>query len=285
MEKKLLGELFGVQVYTPITRDQVRKVVQAKNQFVQLKSTNDDLTYHQALLNAGDIVESFTISLDNESSTKFLNLYSEEVVVAIESLINTDYVKNKTEAEIYHLQASFIFNELDANLRVYGANSVLVGATPANIDLALEYINRSIQLEPENPIYLNLKGLLIWHGLGDKVAAKPYIEKAAKLDPKNTTIQNNLKSLEDSNGCFIATAAFGTPMAYEVDELRLFRDVILSRYIAGRVFIKTYYKLSPPVAKFISKRPFLKRVVRALLKPVILWARQITLKKHSRVLF
>lgn len=70
-------------------------------------------------------------------------------------------------------------------------------------------------------------------------------------------------------GCFIATAAFGTPMAGEVMELRHFRDGYLLKRGWGRSFVKFYYAHSPPIADFIRERGWLRAVVRAALRPLI----------------
>jgi hypothetical protein len=67
------------------------------------------------------------------------------------------------------------------------------------------------------------------------------------------------------SGCFIATAAYGTPMAPELDLLRAWRDAELSSIYLGREFIKLYYRLSPPVARFIEKRDLIRKIVRTLL--------------------
>ena len=52
-------------------------------------------------------------------------------------------------------------------------------------------------------------------------------------------------------GCFIATAAFGTSMAKEVEILCKFRDKYLLSNNPGRKFVKLYYKYSPPIANRI----------------------------------
>ncbi|MDQ8936649.1 tetratricopeptide repeat protein [Acinetobacter rudis] len=280
MDKNKLGELFGVVIHSPVTRSEVRSLVKAKQDFVNKKATDEDLTYHQASLDAGDIVESFINSLGEDDGKAFVNYYSDEVVAIGNSTQSIDEVANKSEAEVYHLQAQFIFNELSANLKVYGSNSALTGANPADVNLAIEYIDRSLEIEPNNPTFLNLKGLLIWNGLGDKARAKPLIEKAAELAPRDITIQHNLKSLQDPNGCFIATAAFGTPVAYEVNELRLFRDKWLVYNKVGRLFIKIYYKVSPRIANFIQDKPFLKKVIRVGLKPLIQWVDKFNKTKN-----
>ncbi len=75
--------------------------------------------------------------------------------------------------------------------------------------------------------------------------------------------------------CFIATAAYGTPLAEEVKSLREFRDNILIKTTAGRDFVELYYKTSPPVADFIRNKPALKAIVRIGLKPLVWLSRLI----------
>jgi alpha-tubulin suppressor-like RCC1 family protein len=63
-------------------------------------------------------------------------------------------------------------------------------------------------------------------------------------------------------GCFIATAAYGTDTAKEIDILREFRDAVLLPNGLGAKFVSFYYKTSPPVADFISQHAVLRTVVR-----------------------
>lgn len=71
------------------------------------------------------------------------------------------------------------------------------------------------------------------------------------------------------SGCFIATAAFGTPLAPEIDVLRQFRDDRLMVDPLGRAFVKGYYTLSPPVAHAVSMSETLRAVVRGLIAPIV----------------
>jgi len=79
-----------------------------------------------------------------------------------------------------------------------------------------------------------------------------------------------------SGGCFIATAAYGTPTAEQIDVLREFRDVVLLESTAGSQFVALYYQLSPPVADFISGSSFLRTLVRELLVDPIVWVVEAT---------
>jgi hypothetical protein len=69
--------------------------------------------------------------------------------------------------------------------------------------------------------------------------------------------------------CFIATAAYGTPMAEEIQILRDFRDEYLLTNAVGQALVGIYYRVSPPIAEFITEHPRLKPVVRAGLVPAV----------------
>jgi uncharacterized protein (DUF362 family) len=70
-------------------------------------------------------------------------------------------------------------------------------------------------------------------------------------------------------GCFIATAAYGSPLARDVRVLSKVRDQYLLRNSLGRAFVSLYYKHSPKLADCISKRPYLKSVVRTGLRLLV----------------
>jgi len=73
-----------------------------------------------------------------------------------------------------------------------------------------------------------------------------------------------------ASGCFIATAAYGTETAEQLDVLRAFRDQVLLQSPIGSQFVKWYYKTSPPIADFISEHSILRAVVReALIDPIV----------------
>ncbi len=69
------------------------------------------------------------------------------------------------------------------------------------------------------------------------------------------------------SGCFIATAACGID-SEEVMILRHFRDAVLLKSPLGRLLVRTYYRLSPPVASLIADSPKARCMVRkALVRP------------------
>ena len=69
--------------------------------------------------------------------------------------------------------------------------------------------------------------------------------------------------------CFVATAAYGTPMAEQIQILREFRDEYLVTNSLGQGLVDIYYSISPSTAQFITEHPGLKPVVRAGLVPAV----------------
>ena len=73
--------------------------------------------------------------------------------------------------------------------------------------------------------------------------------------------------------CIIASAAYGSDLAPEVQFLRAFRDQFVESTFAGRCFMRVfnafYYSFSPVVAAVIQQNPFLSQVTRVLLYPLV----------------
>lgn len=75
--------------------------------------------------------------------------------------------------------------------------------------------------------------------------------------------------LADTGGCFIATAAYGSPLAPQVALLRTWRDRYLAPNPPGRALIKLYETMSPPVAEMLRHSEALRALTRWTLAPVI----------------
>lgn len=78
-------------------------------------------------------------------------------------------------------------------------------------------------------------------------------------------------SRKPDTGCFIATAAFGTPHAEEINELREFRDNILLSNTVGKSLVDAYYRFSPPIANWISESEKRQKAIRSVVIGPSLW--------------
>jgi hypothetical protein len=76
-------------------------------------------------------------------------------------------------------------------------------------------------------------------------------------------------NFEKKGPCFIATAAYGSPLHPHVDVLRDLRDKYLIPTKLGRLLVELYYRYSPVAADFITKHKALKIVVRISLLPLV----------------
>lgn len=82
-----------------------------------------------------------------------------------------------------------------------------------------------------------------------------------------------------SSNCFIATACCGST-SDEVRDLRHYRDTVLLQGRFGRLFVRGYYRLSPPVARFLKLHPVAADCVRrSIIGPVHRIARQRCLRR------
>lgn len=93
--------------------------------------------------------------------------------------------------------------------------------------------------------------------------------------PPSATVSNfpeglaPFPNLPNQGGCFIATAAYGSPLEPQVRLLRLFRDRYLVPSPWGRQFVLWYYRHSPAWADYLNHHEGLKPAVRAGLIPAL----------------
>jgi hypothetical protein len=107
----------------------------------------------------------------------------------------------------------------------------------------------------------------------DDDGASDGAEVARGTDPNDP--MSYPRSRGGSGPCFIASAAYGTPLAEEVDVLCEFRDKYLLSNRLGTAFVRTYYRLSPALARFIATHQPARAAVRVALAPMVVLARRI----------
>ena len=68
-----------------------------------------------------------------------------------------------------------------------------------------------------------------------------------------------------SDGCYIATAVYGSYDCPEVWTLRRFRDEVLRASVLGRLFIRGYYAVSPELVRHLGSKPLFQKPVKMAL--------------------
>jgi len=85
--------------------------------------------------------------------------------------------------------------------------------------------------------------------------------------------QGSLQNEEEGGGCLIATAAFGSEMAPQVQFLREIRDNTVMNTQSGTTFMtgfnQFYYSFSPYVADYERENPVFKEAVKVTLTPML----------------
>lgn len=110
-------------------------------------------------------------------------------------------------------------------------------------------------------------GIVVTPNKFDITVSNPVKVKANESDAVFT--DNATSSSRKVSPCFIATAAYGSYLAPEVDVLRAFRDKYLMTNAPGRAFVAFYYAHSPPYAAYIARHDDLRFIARLLLTPLV----------------
>jgi hypothetical protein len=88
-----------------------------------------------------------------------------------------------------------------------------------------------------------------------------------------TTMPDDIPPTEENGGCLIATAAYGSEMAPQIQQLRELRDNTVLSTQSGIAFMsgfnQFYYSFSPSVADLERENPVFKEIVKIGLTPML----------------
>ena len=93
--------------------------------------------------------------------------------------------------------------------------------------------------------------------------------------PRGGHVDDRAARERQVDACFVATAAYGSLMANDVELLRTFRDRMLQSNALGELFVETYYTFGPPVAGIVGDSELLRASARGVLAPLIDAVRKI----------
>jgi len=108
-----------------------------------------------------------------------------------------------------------------------------------------------------------------------EVDEEPVMESSQPVCGPGTELKNNVCVAEQQKGggCLIATAAFGSEMAPQVQFLREIRDNTVLQTQSGSTFMtgfnQFYYSFSPAVADYERENPAFKETVKIAITPML----------------
>lgn len=85
----------------------------------------------------------------------------------------------------------------------------------------------------------------------------------------SSTTTNSTSTSSDSGGCYVATAVYGSYDCPEVWTLRRYRDNQLAKTWYGRLFIYTYYAISPTIVKWFGDTEWFKKMWKGKLDKMV----------------
>jgi len=108
-----------------------------------------------------------------------------------------------------------------------------------------------------------------------EVDEEPIMESSKPVCGPGTVLKNNVCVAEQQGGggCLIATAAFGSEMAPQVQFLREIRDGTVLQTQSGSTFMtgfnQFYYSFSPAIADYERENPAFKETVKIAITPML----------------
>lgn len=171
--------------------------------------------------------------------------------------------------EIFTVEEIKQYNDIrnpNGNIRnPMGVDLIIAGNRLRDNEYSLEGLTKNSYEQEEDPILKDIRQVLsdISH------------YEFAGGDPKFPLVLEKKPS-----GCFIATAAYSTPIHPDLDTFRAFRDEKLLTHLIGNKLVKIYYQLSPSFAEYINQKPRIKRFVRRQLESLATWMRNQGITKN-----
>lgn len=121
-------------------------------------------------------------------------------------------------------------------------------------DIQREIERQTVYLSNQGKIVINAQmGQIQTTPSGEQTCIITLTWEGEDTDPKYI-------NASPSGGCYVATAIYGSYDCPEVWTLRRYRDNTLAETWYGRVFIKTYYAISPAIVRWFGHTEWFKKM-------------------------
>jgi hypothetical protein len=175
--------------------------------------------------------------------------------------------QTKLLIEFINPQTKKIQEHVDYKITVSKDGKAVFGPIPlthtsvGSVKIPVEFVNEGVY-----SVEFGIEGILFQPIPSEKVSFDVIVGESY-VQPTPTTEKKN------GGGCLIATAAFGSELSPQVQQLRELRDNTILNTKSGIAFMTTfnqfYYSFSPTVADFEREQPIFKEVVKITLTPML----------------
>ncbi len=192
--------------------------------------------------------------LPTDKGTLLVNIATDPAKPTIHEL-------TKLKIDFINPQTNSIQEHIDYKVSVTKDGTAIFGPIPlTHTSIGSVTIPVEFKENGKHEITVNVEGILFQPIPTETVTFTTMI-KAAAQPPTN------------GNGCLIATAAFGSELAPQVQLLREVRDNLVFSTGAGTTFMAAfnniYYSFSPTVADWERQSPVFKEVVKVTITPML----------------
>jgi hypothetical protein len=175
--------------------------------------------------------------------------------------------QTKLLIEFINPQTKKIQEHVDYKITVSKDGKAVFGPIPlthtsiGSVKIPVEFVNEGVY-----SVEFGIEGILFQPIPSEKVSFDVAVGEYY-VQPTPTTEKKK------GGGCLIATAAFGSELSPQVQQLRELRDNTILNTKSGMAFMTTfnqfYYSFSPTVADFEREQPIFKEIVKITLTPML----------------
>ena len=196
-------------------------------------------------------------TLQTEKGTLDVKLSYDEIIPGEQTKLDIDFINPQTKKIQEHIDYSITVSKDGKD--VFGPIP-LTHTSIGSVKIPVEFIDDGVY-----SVEFGIEGILFQPIPIEKVSFDVIVGEAFAQPPP----------VNDKNGgaCLIATAAFGSELSPQVQQLRELRDNTILATQSGTAFMTTfnqfYYSFSPTVADYEREQPIFKEAVKITLTPML----------------
>ncbi len=197
-------------------------------------------------------------TLPTEKGTLDVKLSYDEIILGQQTKLSIEFINPQTKKVQEHI---------DYKITVSKDGEAVFGPIPlthtsvGSVKIPVEFVDEGVY-----SVEFGIEGILF----------QPIpLEKVSFDVTVGESFAQPISTPEDKKGggCLIATAAFGSELSPQVQQLRELRDNTILNTKSGMAFMTTfnqfYYSFSPTVADYEREQPIFKEVVKITLTPML----------------